>query len=619
MALEAAGGPDAGSGGSPEAPRAASSLDDGLRDGRALIRRYRRRADAELAAATQAVAADPADVESAVRAARVWLELGAPLEAARILSECLEAGGSPRKLYRDGAQLLFDAGLFRKAAQWLIRSIAAAAGEPGEPSFTPLDRAMAALVRDALAGLSPDDRRRYLAALEALGSGRPEQAEPLLAELAQGHPDFAAAWLAWRGARQGMGRTSEAEAIGAQWAQVSHLDAETRRAVTSRRLSARGLPFDPAQPIVHRQLGSSFAEVGEAAALGDRGDKILVLERGGEALEIEPVIPLAAVGPQQTRFAYKAAAKFVAALDGGAVVGHGVVLNLAGEIPEETWPPCSLEKARFKRVREGFVTDPRLFRGGACPVQVHDTPALMMATPTDSSFGDWMLNVPDRLALAAQAGLDCPLVLREGTPARFVEILADLGWDTRRIIYHDPRGVSLFPRLYATSWPLQHPDRPMRGLLGVYRRAVGRRRLPAGRGERLFLSREGVDKRRLLNEPDIRSIFERRGFRAISPERMGLQEAKDLFANADIIAGPYGSAFLNVVHAPEPPTALVLMPPDAHRFLSEVALWLGSSGARFGYVFGDPAPDRGKRDPWSAPAAKVEAALDELLAQAGRS
>lgn len=381
----------------------------------------------------------------------------------------------------------------------------------------------------------------------------------------------------------------------------------------TRALSPRGLAFDPREPIPVRAAGQSFAEVAEPGALHAGDDSILVLERGGGEVEFEPVIPLAATGPQQTRFRYRRGAKFIASIEGGAVIGRGLVLNRAGEFPAETDPPSSLEKADFAKVGGHIVTDPLNFQDGACPIRIFDEPALLMTCPTDTSFGDWMLKAPDRLAIAAEIGLDCPLLLREGTSDQFIQILASLGWDIRRILYHDPRGVSLFPRLYTTSWPLHRWSTPMSDLLGVFRRAHQPRRAAPGAGERLYLSREGAPKRRLVNEAEIRSLFERRGFRAVRPEALGLQQTRDLFADADIVAGPYGSAFLNVVHSPQPPIALVLMPPTPERYLHEVALWLASSGSQFAYVRGDPAPARSKTDPWSIPADKVEAAIDELL------
>ena len=577
------------------------------RAGRPVILKYLRLAHEQLEAALAEVRAAPGKPEAAVAAARLLHGQGDVSGAIAVMDACLAAGKPPRSFYQDGGQLFLSMGVFRKAEQWLKQAVRATR-RPSRALLQTYDRAAAGLAADAAQGLSPGDRRQFLAAIERLAKGRPKAAAETLERLTASHPRFAPAWLAWRGALEALGRTGEAEALGAAWLRAAPESAAGIAAAMAFRLSPRGLPFDPAEPLVLRRMGDALEEVDTASALHAGGDRILYLERGGGEMALEPVIPLAATGPQQTRFTYKVAPKFVAVLEGAAVLGRGIVLNRRGEMPAEAWPPCHMGKPGFWRVREGFVCDPAQWHGGVYPVQVFDTPALLMAAPTDNSFGDWVLNLPPRLALAEAAGVDCPIVLRTGVPESFVQMLGALGWPADRIIYHDPRGLSLFPRLYTTSWPLLERDEVMSDLFGIYRRSPGRRR--EGAAERLYLSREGAGARKLQNEAEIRAIFERRGFRAVRPETLGLQEAKDLIAGADLIGGPYGSAFLNVVHAPKPPSALVIVPPTRMSFLSEVALWVGGCGGRIAYLCGDGEPDAGA---WTAPADKVEAALDEFL------
>ena len=583
------------------------SFRQGARPGRVVIRRYLDAASERLAAARAALRADPGALEARVAAARLHASLGELSLAIEVLEACPAKDGAPKSFFQDGGQLFLSAGLHRRAEKWLARAMAAAF-RPGAELVQARERAAAGVAADAARGLRPGVRRRFLSALEALVRGRPETAVETLAPIVASHPDFAAAWLALRGALEALGRSAEVEALGKAWLKAAPQSAAGIGAAMSFRLSRRGLPFDPREPLVLRRMGESLTEVDSAGALRAGGDNILYLDRGGGVMTLEPVIPLAATAPQQTRFTYKVAPKFVAALDGAAVLGRGLVLNRDGEMPAEAWPPCHMGKAGFWRVKEGFVCDPTAYRNGLYPVRVFDTPALLMAAPTDNSFGDWVLNIPPRLALAEAAGVDCPIVLQQGVCESFIEMLVSLGWERGKMIFHDPRGVSIFPRLYTTSWPLLERDEAMRDLFGIYKRSPGRR---TGQGERLYLSREGVGGRKLANEAEIRALFERRGFRAVRPETLGFQEGKDLIAGADLIAGPYGSAFLNVVHAPRPPSALVIMPPTRFGFLNEVAFWVGGCGGRLAYLCGDGEPDSGS---WTAPADRVEAALDEFLA-----
>ncbi len=189
-------------------------------------------------------------------------------------------------------------------------------------------------------------------------------------------------------------------------------------------------------------------------------------------------------------------------------------------------------------------------------------------------------------------------------------MLEALGVRRDQVIVHDPRGVSVFAKLYVPSWPLPMRGHPMKGIFDVYQGIP--RPKGAERGERLYLSREGVARRKLINEPEIRAVFERRGFRTIRPERLSFEQAQSLFSQAEMIGGAYGSAFLNLAaHGARTRGALVFMPPATHGFLDELALWIGASGNRFGYLFGEPAG--ASDDAWSLPVETVEAALDELL------
>ncbi len=597
--------PAARSGGrrTPEA-----SFRRGGREGRLVIRQSLRAAEEKLAAAQAAAEASPADPKAAVALARLHYGLGQVTRAVETLDACASAGDQPKSFYQDCGQLFLSIGLYRRAERWLKKAISVT-HNPSPALLGARAWALEGAAADAAQGVTPEGKRQFLAAVERLVRGRAEAAAEILKELTAAHPAFAGGWLARRGALEAAGHNEEAKALGAEWLAAAPGSEPGIKAAMSFALSRRGLTFDPAEPLVLRRMGEALEEFATREALHAGGDRILYLERGGAETVLEPVIPLEACGPQQTRFPYRVADRYVVALEGGAVLGRGIVLNSKGEMPAEVWPPCHMGKAGFARVIEGFVCDPAAYHNGVYPVQVFDTPALLMAAPTDNSFGDWVVNLPPRLVLAEAAGVDCPLVLSAGVPKSFVEMLGTLGWGASRIVYHNPRGLSIFPRLYTTSWPLLDRDEPMSDIFGVYRRSPGRR---TGGGERIYLSREGVSGRKLENEAEIRSLFESRGFRAVRPETLSLQQAKDLIANADLIGGPYGSAFLNVVHAPKPPSALVIVPPTSMSFLSEVALWVGGCGGRIAYLFGDGEPDGGV---WTASPRKVEAALDEFLAK----
>ena len=66
---------------------------------------------------------------------------------------------------------------------------------------------------------------------------------------------------------------------------------------------------------------------------------------------------------------------------------------------------------------------------------------------------------------------------------------------------------------------------------------------------RLYISRVGADRRRLLNEEAVRTIVERRGFQTVLAEQHSVAEFSDMVCNAQQIVAPHGAGATNVVFA----------------------------------------------------------------------
>lgn len=568
--------------------------------------------EAEIAARLRDLEAHPSG-SAAVELAQAYLRLGRAGPALAALGGRLQGDGDHPMLLAEGGRLLLRTGRYADAVRWLSRAAAALPDQAPE-LLRELRIALAGIEEDAERGAGPRGKALYLDGVELLIGRRFRQAGKTFAKAARLNPAHAPTWLGWRGALEAGAKAEHLPELEQAWRESSPLSQWAIQPVMSRALSRRGLLFDPREPLPIRPPGEALETVSSPAALALPGDAVLALDPGGEPYELEPIIPLASAPDQKTRFGYVTAPKYLAAIDNAVVAGRGLVINARGEIPHEVKLPFPRTKSRMRVSRRQLTVDPLQFRDGLCPVEVFDTPALLMTGVTDTSFGDWVLNFPPRLAIAAGAELDLPIVVRSGLPEPWLQMLEALGVPRRRLMFHDPAGVSLFPRLYVPSWPLPQRRQPMRGLFDIY----GKLGLPAPGlgGERLYLSREGVSNRRLANEPEIRAAFERRGFRALRPERMGFEEARACFSQATVVAGAYGSAFLNLAaYASRPRGALVLMPPEADGFLSEVALWIGGSGSRFAYLEGKATgqPDQA----WSLPVDQVEAALDELLQTIG--
>jgi capsular polysaccharide biosynthesis protein len=78
------------------------------------------------------------------------------------------------------------------------------------------------------------------------------------------------------------------------------------------------------------------------------------------------------------------------------------------------------------------------------------------------------------------------------------------------------------------------------------RRPVFRKfNLPAAhrQTERLYITRRGANRRRVLNEDALESFLQAYGFRTVELEKLSFREQVELFHRADIVVGPHGAGF----------------------------------------------------------------------------
>jgi hypothetical protein len=79
------------------------------------------------------------------------------------------------------------------------------------------------------------------------------------------------------------------------------------------------------------------------------------------------------------------------------------------------------------------------------------------------------------------------------------------------------------------------------------------------RGDKIFLSRKGKN-RNLINYEEIEGYFEKKGFSIVEPHLLKLEEKVNLFHNASIIVGPFGSAFTNLLFCSKGTKVLLFAP-----------------------------------------------------------
>lgn len=536
----------------------------------------------------------PDDAVARLALAETRLAQGLPMTALAVLDGAPHASGFLRCMGVQVGSLRLRAGDYHGAVEVLTT-------ETSEPIAGPmLEYAREAGASESAQGLQPDDKRAYLAATEALVRGEPAKAQTVFAGLVERAPGYGPAWVGLRGAMVAQGR-----------ADPQFPDApDAMRPSLARKPGRRGLVFDPRDTFPLRPRAELMREATNLAELARGQDAWLTIDRGGVAVELRPTIACGGAG-DGVGLAYDTAEGFVGALGDAALVGRGVAIGRCGALVEELQPQASPDKFGARLEAGGVKFDPAPFRDGFCAVRTFDEPALLMAGPTDGAFGDWMVNFMPRIALANRAGLDVPLVIRTTAPPFVRRTLAFLGFGEERLFEHAPEGVSVFRRLYVPSWPLPMRGRATAGLLqGLEVDAPAHASGP----QRLYLSRENMKPRPLVNEREVRACFEAKGFVTVYPEQLALEELHALLSSARHVAGPYGSAFLNLAFCRRKPTCLVCAPAYYDGFLREITLWLGSMGAPFGLLLGE-AGDAGplREAPWTLDLGRLEGAIERVL------
>jgi capsular polysaccharide biosynthesis protein len=86
----------------------------------------------------------------------------------------------------------------------------------------------------------------------------------------------------------------------------------------------------------------------------------------------------------------------------------------------------------------------------------------------------------------------------------------------------------------------------VRWLGAALRDAAGAR---PGRPRRLYLTRRGTGWRRLTNEAGLEETLVARGYEVVAPEELSVAEQIRLFADAEVVVAPHGSALTNILFA----------------------------------------------------------------------
>jgi capsular polysaccharide biosynthesis protein len=213
-----------------------------------------------------------------------------------------------------------------------------------------------------------------------------------------------------------------------------------------------------------------------------------------------------------------------------------------------------------------------------------------IATSTESiNFGSWLFRVLPKFVVRSAGiferslpGHGADVVAPADRPWK--EDMARRGAPDARLFAHDINAVYAFRDAVFLSQPVRNgmfPD----WILDAVQAMVPERLAGNGR-KRIYVSRRRWSQvrktRTLINEAEVETMLEKRGFTIHRPEDHGLADNARIFAGADIVVGPSGAGMFNAIFC-RPGTAILEIEQSAGWRSTHANLYR-SAGLRFGFV-----------------------------------
>lgn len=204
-------------------------------------------------------------------------------------------------------------------------------------------------------------------------------------------------------------------------------------------------------------------------------------------------------------------------------------------------------------------------------LSVHLPEAVLLSGRCSANYFHWLIEyLPKFLEIEAHGGLDgVPLLIGDRMPFQHYEALFSMSNGDHPVVYLDNSMVASVETLYIPSFSTYVPDdfdSPLWKAGVVSKKHIDFLRarvlgaleaspqLP-GKGKRIFVSRARNAGRSMTNEVAILAACKKAGFTVVYPELMSFLEQVACFHEAEVIMGPTGAAFANVVFC-QPGTAI---------------------------------------------------------------
>ena len=308
----------------------------------------------------------------------------------------------------------------------------------------------------------------------------------------------------------------------------------------------------------------------------------------------------------RTRAVAEARERFWARLPAGRVFGSGVVLSADGD-----WLARDVSEDLGKPFERHWLLG---FEKMRAPETVPGTTAVV-AVNLGAGYCHWLLEELPRLLTLGRGAA-------ENVLTHMTEPFAREAWAWR------DGGERVIPARRAGHWacgPLMVPSladapgEPTRGTVERVRAFAdglgrgGEWGRGAGRGERIYVTREKARRRRVANEDALWAELESRGFVKVALEELAWAEQVAVFRAARVVVAPHGAGLANLVFC-EPGTRVVEL---VNRAYFNPVFWRLAALRGLDYRAVVGAGDGAIREDASAGGADVVADLARVRAELG--
>lgn len=369
---------------------------------------------------------------------------------------------------------------------------------------------------------------------------------------------------------------------------IADLHRTLRKRLSTRELGRLAARFAVAIPGVGSRLGLSSS----AATYADAADRVLSLTDYDDAYAVDP--PTAAfldIYRDELGALWRDGMLHVAARIGVYGIADGEIRMATGVLRQRSSRrllAATRLDDRLKAQRPGLHRETRHIAGTVIP---------LVGAPTGRGNYYHMLCERFRLVMHAldrvPALRTATLVVRRDVPgyhAAFCEQLAAV-YPRLTIEALPPSVLVTCDELVAVQREDPHPighfagAADFRALRDAYRSVYGIAEAPLKR--RIWLSRAGIRKRHVLNEAEVLDALAPFGIEMVEPQLLSHREQVAMFGEAELITGPSGAAYTNLIFASPGAKLVEICPPDIQEpFFVATAL---QAGMTYRHVFGEPS------------------------------